>query len=472
MAFYYCKSGGTATGDGGRYGSEKANNSWATEFSGTTEYYDSIESAMNATTAPTDTDFIMVSSASTFSKGAAIVLTSASPPASPIQVFSVDDSAVNQYLAGASESTGGAGFDYSVSAAALGVAMHGMSIEATDDIQVTISGGAFIFNSCTLSLAESTDKFTLSSDGVGMVFNDSIITAVSGTSGLLFFITSGGTVEMNGGAIVATVGSINDIIGGGAVSGGLTAKFTGVDLSDMGSGSFLLGATGSNPSADDAINVRYIACQLNVNAGFVEEEFSSINHYFLATNCSSVSAASEYQFFQRTWAGDVEDQDDTGIHRDESIAFDGGTKISMKVTTNSACCIARPLIVDLPARFAALSSASTDTIRLYFAVSNATTLTDVNMWAELIYPDGTTKQLYNLVSNRNSDFLAAGTTHTDDSGSSTWLDGVSALTAHNEYRMDLDTSGDAGADSVPIVRIYITEPSVVIYIDPKIDAVA
>ena len=472
MAFYYCKSGGTATGDGGRYASEKANNSWATEFTATSEYYDSVESAMNATTQQVNGDSIMVSSASTFSKGGAISLSSSAAPSSPIEVYSVDNTAVQQYLAGASETTGGSNLDYAVGTTALTVAMHGMTIEATDDITLTAQKAAFIFNDCTLRLTGSADRLSTVADGESFTLNNTTINSVAGTASNIILLNNGAYFEMNGGVSTMDSGTLNDFISGGGINGGQTAKITGVDLSNHGSGAFLFGGSGSSAVNDDIINIRFAACQLNASVGFVEEEFSSPNHYFLTTNCSSSSDAAEYQFFQRTWAGDVEDQGDSGIHRDESTAFDGGTKVSMKLTTNSSCALARPLIVDLPARFAALSSASTDTIRIYFVVSNATTLTDANTWAELMYPDGTNKQLWNQVSNRNSDILATGTTHTNDSGSSTWLDGVSSLASHNEYRMDLDTSGDVGADSVPIIRIFTTVPSVTIYIDTTVDVVA
>ena len=59
------------------------------------------------------------------------------------------------------------------------------------------------------------------------------------------------------------------------------------------------------------------------------------------------------------------------------------------------------------------------------------------------------------------DLMAAGTTLITDSGSD-WRDGGSALAGHNEYYIDVDTSGDVGGDTVPIVKVYITKPSVTI----------
>ena len=471
MAFYYCKSGGTATGDGGRYASEKSNNSWATEFSAVTEYYDSIESALGATTVPTASDFIYVSSASTFSAAGAITYDLVTPIATPIQCYSVDDAAVTEYLAGALE-TAAAGQDVIVD---MRIAVYGISLSIGDDLQVQ-TNGMITLQDGTVTLEGTGDQIGSVFDSPVYKFTDVTIDAASGSTTHLIFLRGGGYFEMTGGSTTSSGGTLNDLVGGDGGTGGMTVIIAASDLSGHGSGTFLLGNQGATFNVDDGILMVVTGCKLNASVGFVEEAFSSYNHKFLMTNSSSSSAAAEYQFYQRTWAGDVEDQDDTGIHRDESTAFGGGTKVSMKVTTTADCSKGRTLIFDLPARYAALSSTSTDTLRIYFAQPNTQPdLTDTNCWAALYYPDGTTKNLWVRGTNRSSNILAAGTQHTDDSGSSTWLDGASALTGHDEYRMDIaldGTDGVAGADSVPIIRIFITEPSATIYFDTTIDVVA
>jgi hypothetical protein len=275
-----------------------------------------------------------------------------------------------------------------------------------------------------------------------------------------------GGIRVIGGSVTTTTAGLDDLARGSSPM----TLFAGVDLTSV--TGFILGVTGQFFS-DDGFEFVLDRCTLDGSVGFTEESFTKQGHVFKATNCSSSSSAAEYQFFTDSYTGQIEDQDDAGIHRNESTAFaDSAEKVSFKATTNTITSLATPLVFDLPARFMALSSASTDTARIYFAVANTVTLTDTNCWAELIYPDGTSKNVYNLLSNRNADILATGTTHTDDSASSTWKNGVSDLTAHNEYRMDLDTSGDIGADGVPTVRIYLAEPSVTVYFDTTVDVVA
>jgi hypothetical protein len=122
----------------------------------------------------------------------------------------------------------------------------------------------------------------------------------------------------------------------------------------------------------------------------------------------------------------------------------------------------------MPARYCELSSTASDNIRIYFAnITSNADLTDTNLWATVSYPDGTNQHTFNLATNRNTDFLAAGTKHTTDSGSA-WKDGGSDLTGYDEQYMDIDTSGDVGADGVPIITIYCGEPSITFYIDTTI----
>ncbi|MBL4891476.1 MAG: hypothetical protein JKX91_06575 [Rhizobiaceae bacterium] len=479
MAFYYVKSGGTATGDGGRYASEKANNSWATEFSATSEYYQSVDDACAATTSPVADDKVMVSSASTLSSGTSLYSTASTIQATPIGAYSVDDTAIQTYLAGASEDTGGSSNDYGVSGSGFGLHLHGIDIRATDDIVALSNNSNFMMTGGSITLQDggsSAGRIVSGADGTSISLYGTDIIMESGSTIELVDMANGSVFTMVGGSTSATTNSLGDFLGGGAGSGGMRAHVVGVDLSGHGSGFYLLAAQGGSFTSDDPFHVIMQGCELNASVGFVEESFTGPNQYFLSTNCSSSSTAAEYQFFQRTWAGDVEDQNDSGIHRDESEAFEGGTKVSMKITTSSGCGLTRPLVVDLPAVFSELSSASTDTIRIYLAQANTqSNLTDTNCWAEIYYPDATNKNSWNSASNRAAGILAAGTEHTDDSASSTWLDGVSALTGHDEYRMDVaidGTDGATGSDSVPIIRIYITSPSATIYIDTTVDVVA
>ncbi len=97
-------------------------------------------------------------------------------------------------------------------------------------------------------------------------------------------------------------------------------------------------------------------------------------------------------------------------------------------------------------------------------ITSNTALTDKDIYIETSYPDGTNKQTPNFLSTAPAtvggtlDLMATGTTLTTD-GSSSWTGALSNL-----YQIDVDTSGDAGSDCQPIVKIYVTIPSVTIHI--------
>jgi hypothetical protein len=94
MAFYYVKSGGTATGDGGRYTTAKTG-SWATAFSATSQYYGELSGVTSATTLPTSKDVVLVSNSH---------YSTATPPSGSTcyaSLFSVSDSNVDTPSTGA-----------------------------------------------------------------------------------------------------------------------------------------------------------------------------------------------------------------------------------------------------------------------------------------------------------------------------------------------------------------------------------
>ncbi len=463
MAFYYVKSGGTATGDAGRAATGRTG-SFASM--GASAYYDNISDGITVpTTSPVAGDSLYVSDAHSHSYSSDPTITG-EDTIGAVKVISVSDTNADAYSAGASESRGSGG-DILL---AEGLYFSGISFTLGDDLTL-LTDARVTFEDFTHTFEGSVSRLNPNGDGSSLIMKNGVINTTLGSAwGSVILLTNGCFVHFVNVSITETNG-ITNLFEQGFNSGGGTALFEGCDFSVI-TGT-ILASIGSNTQADDLINVELHGCKLNASVSAADETFAKESQKISLFNSSSNSDAAEYQFFQRSFGGDLEDQDDSGIHRDESTAFPSGTKVSVKVTTNSVTAIENPFTFDLPARFAALSSASTDTIRIYFAVSNATTLTDINCWAELVYPDGTNKQTFNYITNRNTNIIdASPTTHTDDSGSSTWLDGVSGLASHNEYRMDLDSSSDAGADSVPIIRIYITEPSVTIYFDTTVDVVA
>ncbi len=101
--YYYVKSGGTATGDGGRTETQRTG-LWNTTL---TEFYDAIIDAVGATTVPGDDDFILCSDLHNSSAAhAAFTLNDGgSESGAGLQIISVDNANQENYKPGATDIT-------------------------------------------------------------------------------------------------------------------------------------------------------------------------------------------------------------------------------------------------------------------------------------------------------------------------------------------------------------------------------
>lgn len=442
MAYFYVKAGGTATGDAGRYAS-KQTGSFATM--GASGYYSSIANAMAATTTPTSVDFICVSNSHSIT---GVSNTHTGPVAgAPLNLVCVDDSNCDALAIASAylEYSDGGTADQRFSGRWY---MYGMYLKTADDMTSFQS----IFENCTFETTGSYDT-AMSTGGdaaYGIHINTTWLMAAGSvhsnvTGGCLFHCTGGST------------NSAAYLFSGGFINGGARVVLDGMDLSAITGTVFR--DVGSSVSGDDQIEIIVRGCQTSGSQSWTNEDFASQNHRMLVQNSSSVSAEAEYQYLYQAGGGQVEDE--TSIYRDGSTVFPSGQKVSLKCVTSTLANVAEPFKFDAPVRYAELSDTASDKVRVYLLSS--ATLTDMDVWAELIYPDGTSKHIYNLVTSKTSDVLensgTALTTNTE-----TWT----GRTTENRYQIDLDTSGDAGADCVPIIRVYVAKASTTIYFCPTI----
>lgn len=460
MAYFYVKSGGTATGDAGRNASAQTGTFAAL---GAANYYDNISDAFGATTVPAAGDFILVSDSHSHSYSASVTYSGITDVSNPVRVISVSDTAIDSYSSGATENiASGAAADDMILSGSL--YFKGLTLSTRDRFDTTATNTAFItFENCTLTIVENTGTFRIDA---AQTYVELINCTLNLDGSTAFIRLSGGNYfRMIGGTVQRASGTVADLFSSGFNTGGGTAHLIGVNLSDVDS---LISTGIGGITNSDVIDVRFERCRLSASVTYNEAAFENKAHKLIVTNCESDSDDAIFQYYKAVSGGTVTSQDETGIHRDETTTFDSGAKISLKVDTDSSCSEFYPLVFEL-SRFMNLSVASTDTVRIYLA--STTSLTDNDIWAELVYPDGVDKQTFTFLSNKNSDILAAGTALTTDSGS-TWKNGASDLVGYNEYYMDLDTSGDPGSDSVPQIRVYCGVASATIYFDPAPGEVA
>jgi len=464
--FFYVRNDGTAAGDDGRYTTRETgdfdaalSSDWGAKgFAANDDYfYGTIALAFGATTPPAAGDFIFVSNThattNTLQTWGGSVFGNI-----PVMIFSVDDANCDQYSAGAAETTS-SGADIRFDGHCY---IRGMTLTVGNDLDFLIASQAVIEDS-TIDISGSGDLINLDNDGASITLINTTVNFSS--TGAFIFLRSATSFEWYGGSVT---GSVPDNLFGGsaATNGGMFIRVIGVDLS-LCSGN-ILGSFGGDVVNDDTIEVEFRSCALHATATKHAETFLCHAHNVLFIGCGSTAAEAEYQFHVATIGGEA---DDDLRYRDESLAFASGEKVSILADTNANASLGSPFSFELPARFAELATATTDTLRIYF--TSDTTLDDTDVWAEVVYPDGTNKHKLNYLSNQNADpLLASGTEFTDDSGNSTWKAANDTdLALSKEYFMDLDTSGDVGADGVPVVRIYVALPDILVLFDTELDQV-
>ncbi len=465
MSFFYVKSGGTASGDAGRETVARTG-SYATM--GASAYYPSVDDALSTpTTPPVAGDIIFISDQTAHNYTATATLPGPSGTGNPLLVVSCDDTAVETPKAGASETTD-VGFDIDFSGA---WSTWGYTIEPGDDLAINAANTNLLMQNGSVLFEGASDKVFTNGDGITLQFVDMIIDFNTNGSQTGFDLVGGGSkCDLVGGKVIASVGTTIDrlITGSIADSGGGSFSAKGTDLSAVGgaAGRFILAAAGGS-ATDDAIEVLIDGCKMNATITDVEENFLYPNQNYTRTRSSDSSGAAEHQFYHKNYRGEVEDN--TTTFRAASIAFpDSGSKISLKITPDSLCDRLSPFIFEIPVGFAALSNVASDTLQ--FFITSGTQLTDADIWAEVHYPDGTTKELYIGASSALQispsyaiDPLGTGNVLPTDAS---WTSGLTF-----QQTLKVDTSGTPGADSAPIVRIYVATTAIV-HIDPVFDAVA
>lgn len=441
-------------------------------WSGTVgDYFPDIETcfAGDDTVAPVAGDFIYVANDHTFTQSAKVSTYGASSSNTPVIILSVDPANQDQYLKGASETAASGGFDIVPAGNSSKVHFHGVDINVEDNIDFSSSDVFLGLCDMTLDMSSNTgNQINFTADGCALSMSSVTIAYGASATDALFIgpLRGNSYIEMNNVSVTVGAGSLGHLCSKEASNGGLTGRFYNCDFSVI--GGYIMSAHGASTLNDDNMDIYMEGCKVNSTADpFVQEDFYSFGHRFLAVNCSDAAGEAEYQLYQKTSAGLVRDSGDDGttgaIYRVESTAFSAGNKVSFKCTTTALCQEGNPLYFDLPTRFSDLTSASTDQITVYIATT--ATLTTANTWIEVSYPDATNKQTWKTTSSRAADILSA-TALTTDSGSD-WENAGTDLTSENEYKITVATS--SGAACVPHVKVFCIVPSITFYVDTTVD---
>lgn len=456
MAYYYVKNGGTATGDAGRYASQQTG-SFATL--GAANYYNDIAAMLaTLTTAPDHGDFICLSDLHSYNNNTGRTLFNTNMSIStgelPLTIISVDDANCDAYKPATTvqeSNTGATGtVNFSICGSAAdssAFAFLGCYFTAARNLYFSGSS-AYYFRDCTLETNGTTDGIAFSLSGAGEV-EDCTIKQSGSHSGQRGIYGNNSGYRLSNCTFTSAI-AVDDVVNYMQFYSLIEdCDFSGVTCTKIYSvGGEYVGT-----------NIHLRRCKLPTGMTTISNHGSKYpTSRELITETADTSAAAEYQY--RLEQGHNLLEDETSIYRNSSTAFPSGTQISLKCTTSTQASHQSPFIIDFPTRYASLSTAGDDVLRIYLMSSSA--LTDADVRVEAIYADGTSKHQRNKARSADYDPFATGTTLTTNT--ETWT----GYTSENRYQIDVDTSGDAGADCVPRIRVYVAKPSATMYFCPTV----
>jgi hypothetical protein len=451
--YFYVKSGlGTRTTDTGFTSPETG--AFGSGNLTAANTYANLGVVAGLTTPPTDGDIVFVSSAhnATYDAGANVIFNNNGVlDAVGVKIVSVDDTDCTAYLPGASENLNDAADDYGFVNSGL---MAGISLETGDDVITTFTRSLWRYIDGTITVDGNNDVGVfLSTDGARLVLEDVSIKG-NAVNWDVFALNAGCVVEWRGGILGGTAqpGEFFHVVQSG-ISGGFTALFTDVDLS-LFTGQIVPAFAVHNT---DNFLIRFQNCKLNTSAT-IYTTLPTIQHRFEMFNCDDSVGGAFHRFLIADGAGQVANNDTVYVTA-STPWYEGTDKSSLEVQTTSLCSHVQPFVFDLPAQYIDLSQASSDVISIDL-VSDFT-LTDTDIVASIIYPDGTAPLTSYLqhsttpVTGSNSvDPIGTGTTLTNTGGLDA-TDWTGEPASPNFYRLSIDTSGNGGGPAGIIVKISV-----------------
>jgi hypothetical protein len=455
MAYYYTKTGGTATGDGGRATTQRTG-AWNSTAS---EYYDSVVDARGATTQPGDGDFILISDLHNNTDSTTIILNGGGVDGGAgLFLVSVDDANQENYKPGATErinSGNGSQLDLGFSGMMAGI-NYETTIDATSLLRAnSATTNLWKFIDCNLTCSStSTAILNTQKARSNFVFINCDMTPQTECFGL---VQDGASIYWYGGKLIGN----HPINSGTGLDGGAFIYLEGVDLSDV--AGVLIDEMLTTDSLGNT-DITLVRCQMNFLVTLPSDtDFPFTKTKFKMLSCDdSFGGGDLFRFIYQTGLGQARNNESVFVTANTAWG-ETSDKSSIEITTVAECNSREPFIVELPIaqQYIDLASTSSDILRL--PITTTLTLTDTEIVAYLMYPDGTTSIQPNWVTsgatvgtgNYGTDPLGAGSTL--PTSTTTW---TGAKT--NKYHLELDTTGDPGQFQAVGVRLEVYRPSIAV----------
>lgn len=485
MAYFYVKSGGTATGTNGRYATQQTG---AFSSIGAAGYYDNIHDAISLPTGanvPDDGDFILVADDHAFSGtvGANLnINNNGAFDGAGLIIASVDVNNCENYKPGASETWTDA---YSMFFKYKGI-WAGIDFQSANAYPWQSSAlYCWTMQDCTLTFGVTNTYAVYHNSGTPWRFRNFWVNDGGSTYNGYIVRNNTGHFDWRGGGVTKTGSGTVDFIGFAAANPAASHYFEGLDLSD-GFTEWVDQTFGSSTDSQWSVTMRNCLLPSSDPSWRTDSPYHPM-HRWEMYNCDD-SAGNQHRFEVLTGTGSAVNSDSCFITADPNIN-NGDGPISIEITTTARCGAVEPFDFTLPVDYADFATSGSQVVTLEIATS--LTLTNDDIFAYLVYPDGTTVTSYNIVSsgacigtgNWGADPLGTATQGASDSTLATSSLGAGDWTGEpgspNFYKIDLDTSGasaagktgGAGAPGGFEIHVEVRKPSIssaTLYMSPYV----
>lgn len=447
-AYYYVKSGGTGTGNTGRFTS-KQTGSFTTM--GSTVYYPTITAALAATTPPISGDFILESNSSSNS---AAGFTFTLPTGTGIFIESVSDTACDTYSAGAAYSTTGGNvtiFDNNGY-------IKGFNFTSTGALRMGNSNslsGVQVYELCNFiaSGAGGTPTvnmgvFSTSLAGAKVIWKNCNLKFGGAAGG---FIMAQADFQWLGGSITAGSTAITGALFQGATGYNCNILVTAVDYTNLGVAAYFFDAT-SSPGTYRGV---LYDCQLPTSwTGVLVKNATAKGQRFEMYNCDNGNT--NYKIWIEDYQGTLRDETSKYLTAGET---DGTTHIAWKITTNANASPASGGFWTPPC---AILYTSTGSKTATYELLTDGQLSDQDVLLSSVYMGSASFPLGTYV-DTNSDFLAGSANLTAGVGTGSWNStaGIGSPTSSK-----VASTFTVNQKGFAIERIVVTKPSITLYVNP------
>ena len=399
MAYYYVKSGGTATTDAGRE-TVKRTGTWNASAA---DYFPSLRACFTTGgTAVAPDDEVLISDVSSHAYGNSgmnIGIATAAPN-NGAKIIAVDDANqenLSDLTSRPTETFSGTSGYANFAAGVTGgqASVYGLKLTNTTGyaIYAATSNSRLKMDRCELHGGNSTyGTIRMVGDGSYILLRDCILNNTTANRPLIS-VHGGGRIEILGGSIGASPATMVSLFGVSAQTGGCSIYVEGFDMTNMTDAGtcYLIGTFGGAVGFDDVTFARFVNCKVPANVGLVKEtllntgskmdvEFIGVddtNHYRYERYCDGAIAKIV-----------------TTPYVTAQEQLQGGTQATLEIATSTYFTrTAVPFTVPLPVHNKDLSNTASDTITVKIATSGSLTLDDKDIRLVVRASDTTTPLL-------------------------------------------------------------------------------